>query len=59
MSLYKAIKHRKEYRKPYYGSKRFDSSCRTGGDCPYCVGSRLHSVKKQEQIYNARLLFCD
>lgn len=31
MSLDKAIEHHKEYRKPYYGSKAIDPSCRCHG----------------------------
>lgn len=28
MTLYKAIEHKKEKRKPYYGSKSIDKTCR-------------------------------
>lgn len=41
MSLEKAIQHRKEKRKPYYGSKAFDCSCRNHGSCSWCVSNRL------------------
>lgn len=41
-------------RKPYRGSRRFDTSCRCHGSCPYCRSNRLHkyiiaeiSVKEQ------------
>ena len=40
MSLDKAIKHGKEHRKPYYGSKAFDPSCRNHGGCPWCEENR-------------------
>ena len=40
MSLLKAIEHGKERRGPYYDSRRFDSSCRHRGGCPYCEGNR-------------------
>ena len=44
MSLDKAIKHGKEHRKPYRGSKAFDKSCRNHGGCPYCESNRMHST---------------
>ena len=43
MSLDKAIEHGKEWRKPYRGSRAFDSSCRNHGDCPYCECGRKHA----------------
>jgi len=47
MSFKKAIKHGKERRKPYRGSKRFDSSCRNHGSCPYCSSGRLFASKRR------------
>ena len=41
MSLDKAIKHGKEHRKQYRGSKAIDYSCRNHGDCPCCKANRL------------------
>jgi hypothetical protein len=41
MALDKAIKHKKEKRKEYFGGKAWDRSCRPGGSCPWCAGSRL------------------
>ena len=49
MSLDKAIKHGKEKRKEYRGSKRFDRTCRNHGRCSYCENNRRHS-----DIKNAR-----
>lgn len=46
MSLDKAIQHNKEYRKPFYGSKRFDATCRCHGSCSYCVDNRLFASKR-------------
>lgn len=40
MSLNKGIEHNKEYRKPYYGSKSFDRTCRNHGGCPWCEENR-------------------
>jgi hypothetical protein len=39
----KAIKNKKEYRKPYYGSKAIDVTCRNHGSCSYCESNRKHS----------------
>lgn len=41
---------RKDHRKPYYGSKRFDRSCRNHGSCPYCEAGRQHSNKRRAPI---------
>ena len=41
--LDKAIKYKKEYRKPYCGIQRYDRSCRHGGSCTYCSGGRQFS----------------
>lgn len=43
MSLNKGIEHGKEHRKHYYGSGRFDPTCRPNGSCPWCKGNRTHS----------------
>lgn len=42
MSLDQAIKHGKEKRKPYYGSKAVDGWCRNHGYCWICRRNRLH-----------------
>jgi len=47
MSLDKAIRYGKEKRKPYYGSKAVDCSCRNHGSCSYCLSNRLHRHKKR------------
>jgi len=64
MSLKKAILHGKEKRKPYYGSKRFDSSCRPHGGrpgkhvdgCPYCQANREHSTQIKKLAANQSIL---
>lgn len=48
MSLDKAIKHHKEYRKPYYGSQAIDKSCRCHGTCGVCAGNRQHRYDKKK-----------
>lgn len=40
----------KEHRKPYYGSKAFDYSCRSHGDCSACNASREYKNKKRAPI---------
>lgn len=47
MSLSKAIKYKKEYRKPYHGSKEFDHTCRNHGSCYYCMKNRTYNSKKK------------
>lgn len=48
MSLDKAIKHKKEKRKPYKGSKAFDCSCRNHGSCSWCKSNRTHKNNKNK-----------
>ncbi len=55
MSLDKAIKHKKEKRKRYYGSKAFDRTCRNNGACSYCVSSRTHTNRLREIIAEEKL----
>lgn len=45
MSLDKAIKYGKEHRKPYYGSKAIDKTCRNHGSCPWCEENRKHKFR--------------
>ena len=45
MALDKAIKFRKEHRKPYRGSKAIDGSCRNHGSCPWCERNRKHKFR--------------
>ena len=49
MSFEKAIEHGKEKRKPYYGSKRIDTTCRNNGSCPYCAKGREYSSNKRKE----------
>lgn len=51
MSLDKAIKHKKERRKPYRGSKAFDCSCRNNGSCSWCRDNRLYKNIKRKLKY--------
>ena len=39
-------KTRKDRRKEYSGSKRFDSSCRCHGGCGFCEGNRTYFDKR-------------
>lgn len=45
MSLDKAIAHGKERRKPYYGAKAIDPTCRNHGGCPWCEENRKHKFR--------------
>ena len=47
MSLYKAIEHNKEKRKPWRRAKAVCKSCRNHGGCSYCEGNRLYKNKKR------------
>lgn len=57
MSLDKAIKHGKEHRKPYTGSKKYFSSCCNHGSCLWCQENRKHKMRdkhpeeKEDKIY--------
>lgn len=55
MSLDKAIQYGKEKRKPYYGCKAIDPSCRNHGSCDYCRCGRLHSSNKRILAMNQRI----
>ena len=55
MSLDKAIRHGKENRKLYIGSKAFDPSCRNHGGCPFCISNRLHASRKREAYMNDQM----
>ena len=48
MSLDKGIEHGKEKRQKYRGAKAFDRSCRNGGGCSYCEGTRTHNTKRRK-----------
>lgn len=48
MSFKQAIRHGKEYRADFRGSKRFDRSCRNHGGCGYCKGNRTFASRKAE-----------
>lgn len=47
--LKKKYGKRKDWRESYRGSRRFDSSCRCHGGCPYCLRNRMYSylIKKK------------
>ena len=49
MALDKAIERGKEKRKPYHGSKAFDATCRPGGSCPWCIGSRTAKNRERDR----------
>ena len=49
MSLDKAILHGKEHRKPFYGAKAADITCRNHGDYAYCRENRIFKNKRAEE----------
>lgn len=55
MSLDKAIEHNKEHRKPYYGAKAFDRTCRNHGGCPCCENNRLIHTNRLIEKSNQEL----
>ena len=55
MSHNKAIRHGKERRRPYRGSRRFDHSCRNHGGCGYCRGNRLYASVRRVVAADERL----
>lgn len=55
MSLDKAIAHGKEKRKPYYGPKAIDPSCRNHGSCLWCRENRKHKFRDKEKDYRGKL----
>jgi hypothetical protein len=46
MSFNKTFQNRKDWRRGYYGSARFDHTCRPGGSCPWCRENRQHQARK-------------
>ena len=56
MSLDKAIKHGKEYRKPYRKAKLVDHSCRNHGSCLWCKGNRLHKSQVLEHVAKDKIM---
>lgn len=48
MSLDKAIEHHKEKRKPYYGAKSVDATCRNHGTDKSWVEDRKFNSHKRE-----------
>ena len=55
MSLDKAIEHKKEHRKKYYGGKAIDSTCRNHGGCPACLSNRMHSTNLKNDRDESKL----
>lgn len=42
MAFHNQYPNRKDHRRPYRGSKRFDNTCRNHGSCGYCQGNRTN-----------------
>jgi hypothetical protein len=50
MSFDNEYPNRKDRRKPYRKSARFDVTCRPGGECDYCKGNRTFRNRRREPI---------
>ena len=48
MSFDKDYPNRKDKRKPYRNSKRFDRTCRNHGSCLWCERNRTLNAKRRE-----------
>lgn len=55
MSFDKEYPNRKDWRKPYRGSKRFDRTCRCHGGCKYCEGNRTYTAKRDLEAAGQQL----
>ena len=51
MGMEKAIASGKEHRKPYYGAKAIDKTCRNGGSCEWCRRNRMYKNLKKLQKF--------
>ena len=47
MSFYKYYPNRKDHRKQYRDSRRFDATCKNHGSCSYCRDKRLYRYNKE------------
>ena len=56
MSFDKDYPNRKDHRKAYRKSQRFDATCRPNGGCPWCEGNRLHKSKLRQRIADEKLM---
>jgi hypothetical protein len=48
VSFDKTYPNRKDKRRGYRKSARFDRSCRNHGSCPHCQANRKHANRKRE-----------
>jgi len=55
MGFDKEYPNRKDWRKPYRGSKAFDHSCRNKGGCGYCQNNRLYFDKRNRSAADEEL----
>jgi hypothetical protein len=49
MAFDKRYPNRKDWRRPYFGPRQVDRTCRAHGSCPWCKDGRLHRDKKQSR----------
>lgn len=55
MTLDKAIKHNKEYRKEYKGVKAINKTCRNHGGDAWCIHDRTNKYTKRKQEWQDKL----
>lgn len=55
MSLEKAIKYGKEHRKQYWDFRKWDTTCRCHGSCPWC--NRNRKYKRIKRMMRAKAQF--
>ena len=53
MSFDNHYPNRKDWRKPYYRSARFDTTCRNHGSCGWCTNRRTFKNKRRTPIEDA------
>ena len=46
---------RKDWRKPYYDSRRFDWQCRHQGSCTYCERNRQFANRRRAPVLDMPL----
>jgi len=56
MSFYKDYPGRKDHRKSYRDSRRFDRSCCNNKSCDWCKSNRTHFDKRHRLVANEKLI---
>ena len=59
MSFYVVYPNRKDHRRPYYDTRRFDASCCNHRSCTYCRDGRLFTNRRRIPIDLKEYLYDD